>query len=77
MEFGVEDKATKDELKLYGEALKLFRSQNWDLAEIQLLNLQKMQPTRYLYKMYVERIAHYRKTPPPSDWDGVYTHETK
>ncbi len=76
-EIGQEDKATKDELKLYREALKLFRSQNWDLAEIQFLNLQKMQPTRYLYKMYVERIAHYRKVPPPADWDGVYTHETK
>lgn len=76
-ELGTEDKATKDELKLYKEVLKLFRSQNWDLAEIQLLNLQKMQPTRYLYKMYIERIAHYRETPPPADWDGVYTHETK
>jgi adenylate cyclase len=76
-EAGKEDKVTKDELKLYKEALKLFRSQNWDMAEIQFINLQKLNPQRYLYDMYIKRIAHYRQTPPGSDWDGVYTHESK
>ena len=31
---GSEDKATSDELKLYREALRLYRSQNWNLAEL-------------------------------------------
>jgi len=71
------DKLTKDSLKLYREALKLYRSQSWDLAEMQLINLQKLEPHRYVYEMYIKRIAHFRKNPPESNWDGVFNFETK
>ena len=74
---GEEDQATQDELKLYREALKLFRAQNWDLAELQFLNLQKMYPERYLYAVYLERIAYYREDSPGADWDGAFTFKTK
>lgn len=73
---GHEDKAIKDELKLYRETLKLYRSQNWDLAELQFLNLHKMS-ARYLYQMYAERVAYFRQNPPGQDWDGVFTFQTK
>lgn len=72
-----EDKETKDELKLYREAIRLCRSQNWDLAELQFINLQKLNPQRYLYEMYAKRIAYFRLNPPGKGWDGVYTHESK
>jgi len=72
-----EDKATKDELKLYRETIKLYRAQNWDLAEMQFINLQKLSPERYLYKMYAERVAYFRENPPGADWDGVFTFKTK
>ena len=71
------EKDTKDNLKLYREALKLYRSQSWDLAEIQLINLQKLEPQRYVYEMYIKRIAYFRANPPGSDWDGVFNFETK
>ena len=71
------DKDTKDNLKLYREALKLYRSQSWDLAEIQLINLQKLEPQRYVYEMYIKRIAYFRANSPGSDWDGVFNFETK
>jgi adenylate cyclase len=71
------DQATKDNLKLYRETLKLYRSQNWDLAEMQLLNLQKLEPQRYVYEMYIKRIALFREKSPESDWDGVFNFETK
>jgi adenylate cyclase len=29
------------------------------------------------YRTYLARIAHYREEPPPADWDGAYTAETK
>lgn len=74
---GEEDKALQDELKLYRETLKLYRAQNWDLAEMQFINLQQMYPQRALYAMYMERIAHYRQNPPDADWDGVFTFQTK
>jgi len=65
------------ELRLHRDTLKLFRSQEWDRAEIQFINLQKMSPERLLYKVYIERIAEYRKTPPGDNWDGVFTHTSK
>jgi adenylate cyclase len=74
---GEEDKVLQDELKLYRETLKLYRAQNWDLAEMQFINLQQMYPQRALYAMYMERIAHYRQNPPDADWDGVFTFQTK
>lgn len=71
------DKQTKDGLKLYKEALKLYRNQNWDLAEMQLINLQKLEPQRYVYEMYIKRIAYFRQNPPGDQWDGVFNYETK
>lgn len=70
-------KPIKDELKLYQQALKYYRGQEWDMAELQFLNLQKSSTSPYLYKMYAERVAQYRKEPPAPNWDGVYTFTTK
>lgn len=74
---GEESQATRDELMLYAEALKLYRSRNWDQAESQFLNLHKLHPERYLYKMYAERVAHFREDPPGEGWDGAFTFKTK
>ncbi len=71
------DKALRGELKLYREALKLYRGENWDMAELQFLNLANAHPDRALYREYVERIAIFRNSPPPPGWDGVFTHQTK
>ena len=71
------DQATKNSLARYMEALKLYRSQSWDLAEAEFIQLQKLEPERYLYAIYLERIAFFRKTPPGDDWDGVFNFVTK
>ncbi|MBC7781484.1 MAG: adenylate/guanylate cyclase domain-containing protein [Proteobacteria bacterium] len=71
------ERAVVDHTALFQKALKLYRSQEWDLAEVQLLNLQKAAPHRKVYQLYVERIAHYRAEPPPVGWDGVYVFQTK
>ena len=71
------EKPARDEIKLYDQALKLYRNKDWDMAELSFLNLQKGTPDKALYKLYVERIAVYRKEPPADPWDGVWTHETK
>ncbi len=70
-------KATRDELAVYGQAVKLYRSQNWDMAELQFLNLQRLSPQRSLYKVYAERVAFFRQNPPDVNWDGVFTFKTK
>ncbi len=70
------EKAVRDELRLYQEGLRHYRAQEWDLAEMQFLNLQR-QADRTLYGIYIERIQFFRNNPPGDDWDGVFTHTSK
>jgi len=74
---GQVEKPVLDELKLFNQAIKLYRSQEWDMAELQLINLLKVSPEAKLYKLYVERIGFFRGTPPGRDWDGAFTFEHK
>lgn len=71
------DEATKEELKLFNEALSLYRAMAWDAAEQQLLELQKTYPDKYVYKLYLERIHYFRSEPPESGWDGVFKFTSK
>lgn len=74
---GSVDKETLDRLKLFAQALKFYRAQDWDKAELQLLNLQKAEPESGLYKEFIKRIARFRSDPPPPNWDGVFDFDTK
>ena len=57
--------------------LKMYRKQDWDQAELQLYNLQRMSPECMLYKVYAERAAYFRGNPPDANWDGVFVFQTK
>lgn len=70
-------KAMQEELKLWNQALRHYRAQEWDQAEVALLNLSRMAPERGLYGKYMERVALLRKEPPEPDWKGVWKFETK
>ncbi len=74
---GEVSKAMQDEIKLFHEVRRLYRQQDWDQAELQLTNLQRMSPDTTLYGIYIERIGYFRNNPPPADWDGVFVFETK
>ncbi len=74
---GQVDKAVLEEIKLFHQALKLYRKQDWEQAELQLYNLQRMSPECKLYKVYAERVAYFRGSPPDADWDGVFVFQTK
>ena len=75
---GQVDKAKLEEIKLYGQFLRLYRGQDWDQAELQLFNLQKMASNSVLYgETFVERISYLRANPPGQDWDGAFTFTTK
>jgi adenylate cyclase len=67
-----------EELKLWNQALRHYRAQDWDQAELDLLNLSKLasSPT-FLYQLYAKRIEHYRKHPPGEAWGGVTVFESK
>jgi adenylate cyclase len=74
---GEADKALQDEIRLFHEARRLYRKQDWDQAELQLMNLQRMSQGMALYEIYAERVAYFRKNPPAADWDGVFVFQTK
>ena len=65
-----------EEIKLWNQALRSYRAQDWDKAEVTLMNLQRIKP-RYLYDLYVKRVEHLRKESPGENWDGVTIFETK
>lgn len=66
-----------DEIRLFHEMRRFYRKQDWDQAELQLMNLLRISPDSLLYRIYSERIAHFRKEPPATDWDGVFVFQTK
>jgi adenylate cyclase len=74
---GQVEKPKLDEMKLWNQALKLYRSQDWDMAELQLINLKKATLDGALYEEFLERIAMLRANPPGKGWDGVHKFETK
>ncbi len=78
--FGLEgavEQTRLDEIKLWNQALRFYRAQDWDKAELQLINLKKVSVKPYLYDVFLERIAGYRANPPDAGWNGVHKFETK
>ena len=71
------EKSVTSELTSYKKALMSFRAQSWDKAEMDFFNLNRSVPDRFLYEVYLNRIAIYRHSPPPENWDGVFKHTTK
>jgi len=65
---GLEEEMTSEQLeraRAFGHFLFLYRSQSWDAAEEMLRRLQEPEPDSYLYHLYQDRIAHFRREPPP------------
>ncbi len=71
------DSTLLEELRLYEEALRCYRTQQWDHAEGLFRQLLSGCPERMLYQLYLQRIAALRDTPPAHDWDGVYDRSEK
>ena len=65
------------ELTRYKQAIRAFRQQDWDKAEMEFFNLSRSYPDTILYEEYLNRIARYRQDPPEPGWDGVFTHTSK
>ena len=71
------EQSVLEEVKMFHQALRMYRKQEWDQVELQLFNLLKMAPQSRLYQVYAERVAHYRNNPPGENWDGVFVFKTK
>jgi adenylate cyclase len=65
------------ELKIWTAFVRAYRVQNWDQADVLLINLMRMNPKKYLYQLYTERIASMRLLPIDPEWDGATNFDTK
>jgi adenylate cyclase len=63
---------TLAEIDRFHHALAHFRGQRWDEADALLEALAAAAPEVKLYRLYRERIVHFRASPPGVDWDGVF-----
>ena len=68
---------TLQEVDRFHKALEAYRAQRWDDAAKLMKNLAYAAPETKLYRLYLERIAHFRSNPPPANWDGVFVFTTK
>jgi len=66
-----------DELKIWNQALRAYRAQQWEQVDVHLLNLQRMNPGCALYEAYAGRVAELRRNPPAPGWDGVTVFDEK
>jgi len=71
------DKSERKLLKQFHIGIKQYRAQNWEAAEREIFGLSQLDPERKIYRIYLDRIMHYRENPPAADWDGCYTHTSK
>ncbi|HET7365578.1 MAG TPA: adenylate/guanylate cyclase domain-containing protein [Burkholderiales bacterium] len=71
------DEQKQEELRIWAQALRAYRSRNWDLAEVNLHNLQRIAPACMLYAMYAERVRNARATPMTADWEPVTVFDEK
>ena len=77
---GLLENISKEERNLLQDfhiAIKQYRAQNWDAAEREIFALSQQEPDREIYRIYLDRIMHFRKSPPGDDWDGSFTHTSK
>ncbi len=53
-------------------ALAAYRAQDWDAAKAALRACLEQNPQDQPSQVFLQRIASFRQTPPPADWDGVW-----
>ncbi|MDP2016323.1 CHASE2 domain-containing protein [Hydrogenophaga sp.] len=66
----------REELRMWQQALRAWRAQDWDACDVHLLNLQRQNAKKVLYRLYAERVASRRQMPLDPNWDGATPIET-
>ncbi len=69
-----------EEMRLWQLALAAHRLHHWDETQTRLQGLLTAfadTPFAALYRQLGERTDHHRTAPPPADWDGAHTFDSK
>ncbi len=70
-------KEKEEVLKYYNLGLTSYKQRKWEEAIKSFEMALKVDPEDGPSKLYLQRAKDYKKTPPPDDWDGVFTMTTK
>jgi adenylate cyclase len=65
------------ELKTWNLFLQSYRAQQWEQCDVLLLNMQRLAPDKYLYHLYLDRVAGLRCLPVDPNWDGATSFDNK
>lgn len=65
------------EIELWGQALPLYYAGEWNKFILALENLIKTFGENKLYDLYLDRAKAFKKSPPPSNWQGVHVFNEK
>jgi adenylate cyclase len=77
--FGVGDDVIADMNRKHMAMLDKYRGRDWDGAEAAISECEALGVAGLarLYAVYRDRIAEWRESPPPPDWDGTFTATSK
>ena len=70
-------KEKEEVLKYYNLGLSAYKQRKWDDAIKAFDMALSVDPQDGPSKLYLDRSKNYKATPPPDDWDGVFTMTTK
>ena len=73
---GIKGEVSDEELEylnIYHNALDEFEKWNWVSSLNLFESLKKIKELDLTVDIYIDRIKKFLVTPPPSNWDGVYT----
>lgn len=73
---GEPTEADRQWLAWFESGLAAYRRQDWDGAEAAFGRVAETEPDGPA-ALYLKRIRHYRESPPPAGWDGVYAATAK
>jgi len=71
------DEKHKKGIAYFAKGLELYRQQSWDDAMKYFNETFKYVPDDPPAKVFIERCEDFKANPPGSDWDGVFTAESK
>ncbi len=64
-------------IEIYHLGLKFYRMKEWDKAIENFSKALEIFPNDYTCKLYIQRCAYFKETPPPPNWSGVFIMQTK
>jgi adenylate cyclase len=64
-------------VRIFEAALRAYRAQRWEEAIKLWQQALEATPGDKPSQLYIERCTTFMAAPPPADWDGVYTMQTK